>query len=65
MLKVRNMENPKINQLKLTVRPKDAGVVYVTFTVDQTPIIEDQLAKMEEFKEANDILSKFKLHGKD
>jgi len=59
------VENPKINQLKLTVRPKDAGVVYVTFTVDQTPIIEDQLAKMEEFKEASDVLSKFTLNGKN
>lgn len=60
-----NDEKP-IKNFTLTLNGhKPAGFIYVTMHIDPTTVIEDKLSKMDEFKEASDILSKFTLHGKN
>jgi hypothetical protein len=61
-----NDENkPKV--FKLTLPKNGPGVQYIQVTIQLDPsvVIEQKLAKMEEFPEAQSALSKFTLNGKN
>ena len=52
-------KKPVVNYTFSITPTQPAGFLYVTMKIDNSAIIEDKLSKMQHFKEASEVLSKF------